>query len=115
MGVPLAFHGAGPRRAEQSATAGGTWRRLLGDARRGLPRPDSVASDDDPLVALLRGWLSPESSLLDVRAGSGRYALPLAPLAHELIAVEPSAAMAEGLRAGVEARGIANLRLIERR
>jgi len=50
-----------------------------------------------------------------VGAGSGRYALPLAPLVRELIAVEPSAAMAEGLWAGVAERGIANLRLIERR
>ena len=82
----------------------GSYRTLIG-----------LAQDDEPLVALLRGWLSPGSSLLDVGAGSGRYALPLAPLVRELIAVEPSAAMAAGLRAGVEARGITNLRLIERR
>ena len=94
---------AGPGDGYWEARAGG-YLTLIG-----------VAQGDEPLVALLRGWLSPETSLLDVVAGSGRYALPLAPLVRELIAVEPSAAMAEELRADVGARGIANLRLIERR
>lgn len=74
-----------------------------------------VAADDDALVQTLRPWLTPRTTLLDVGAGAGRYAIPLAPLVREVIAVEPSAAMLEGLRERARERGVENIRVVERR
>jgi len=52
---------------------------------------------------------------LDIGAGAGRYALPLALVVREVIAVEPSPAMVDGLRAGMAEHGIANVRIEEMR
>lgn len=48
----------------------------------------------DRLLEFLSTYVTPEKTLLDVGAGTGRHALPLARLAKRIIAVEPS----EGMR-----------------
>jgi len=72
-----------------------------------------VAAPADPILAFLGRWLSPDRTVLDVGAGTGRYALAIAPLVSQVIAVEPSAAMTQLLRAGVRARGLKNVTVIE--
>jgi SAM-dependent methyltransferase len=62
----------------------------------------------DALVALIE----PGDRWLDIGAGAGRYALPLAIRAREVIAVEPSASMRNALRTGKEEHGLANLRIV---
>ena len=62
----------------------------------------------DALVALIE----PGERWLDIGAGAGRYALPLAIRAREVIAVEPSASMRNALRTGKEEHGLANLRIV---
>jgi len=62
----------------------------------------------DALVALIE----PGDRWLDIGAGAGRYALPLAIRAREVIAVEPSASMRNALRMGKEEHGLANLRIV---
>jgi len=59
----------------------------------------------DALVALAR----PDDIWLDIGAGAGRYALPLAPHVAELVAIDPSAAMLDALRGGMAEHGIANV------
>ncbi len=49
---------------------------------------------------------------LDIGAGAGRYALPLALRVAEVIAVEPSASMRNALRTGKAEHGLANLRIV---
>jgi len=70
---------------------------------------------DDPVVDALRARARPGDAWLDIGAGAGRYALPLARSVREVIAVEPSAAMLAGLREGMAAHGIANVRILEQR
>ena len=61
----------------------------------------------DVLVERLRTHLSPEDSLLDVGAGGGRLALPLALSCRSVAAVEPSPSMAEVLGETASESGIA--------
>jgi SAM-dependent methyltransferase len=62
----------------------------------------------DALMAIAQ----PEDRWLDIGAGAGRYALPLAARVAEVIAVEPSASMRNALRTGKAEHGAANLRIV---
>ena len=58
---------------------------------------------------------SPSEAWLDIGAGAGRFALPLARVIREVIALDPSTGMLDGLRAGMAESGIANVRVISGR
>ncbi len=70
---------------------------------------------DDPVLERLVALALPTDTWLDVGAGAGRYALPLARKVHEVIAVDPSASMLGALQAGMESHGIPNIRILEGR
>jgi CTP:molybdopterin cytidylyltransferase MocA/ubiquinone/menaquinone biosynthesis C-methylase UbiE len=70
---------------------------------------------DDPALAELRRLARPGETWLDIGAGAGRYALPLALIVREVIAVDPSPTMLGGLRAGMAEHGIDNVRVIDGR
>src|ERR1700687_1505217 len=48
---------------------------------------------DEPTLDALRSLVSPSDTVLDVGAGGGRYALPLALVARDIIAVDGSEGM----------------------
>jgi molybdenum cofactor cytidylyltransferase len=79
--------------------------RFADDPRR---RGDALL---DAVLALAR----PSDTWLDVGAGAGRYAFPLALAVREVIAVEPSAAMAGALRDGIAGHGLSNVRVVAER
>jgi SAM-dependent methyltransferase len=94
--------------------------------REGDPPRDfyaAVASDfranpcrtDEPALDLLRSLVKPGERWLDIGAGGGRYALPLALLAREVIAVEPSEGMRSVLREGMVEHGISNVHIVPAR
>jgi SAM-dependent methyltransferase len=62
----------------------------------------------DALLAVARQ----EDSWLDIGAGAGRYALPLALHVREVVAVEPSGSMRRALRTGLDEHGIHNVRVV---
>lgn len=62
----------------------------------------------DELITLA----SPDDRWIDIGAGAGRYALPLALRVREVIAVEPSASMRNALRTGKEEHGLDNVRIV---
>ncbi len=74
-----------------------------------------IASEDDPIVRRVRKLATSEGTVLDVGAGTGRFALALASHVRHLTAVEPSAAMVRHLREGLAAAGLANVSVIEQR
>jgi methylase of polypeptide subunit release factors len=67
---------------------------------------------DEPTLEALRALVQPQDSLLDIGAGGGRYALPLALQCREVLAVEPSEGMRRVLAEGVAEYGIANIQAI---
>ncbi|HLZ59558.1 MAG TPA: class I SAM-dependent methyltransferase [Ktedonosporobacter sp.] len=66
----------------------------------------------DPLFQRLSQVVTPQTSMLDVGAGTGRFALALAPLARQVIAVEPNAAMLDHLRQDAADQAITNISYI---
>src|SRR4051812_22594126 len=67
---------------------------------------------DDPTVDALLALAHPDETWLDVGSGAGRYTLPLALRVREVLALDASPGMVEGLRAGIAEYGIANVRPI---
>ncbi len=76
-----------------------------------LFRADPRRTDDPTLDALL-ALARPGDTWLDIGAGAGRYALPLALRVREVVAVEPSDGMRAALAELMAEHGIANVRSI---
>jgi hypothetical protein len=68
---------------------------------------------DDPLLDRLLEEVSPEDTLIDVGAGGGRMALPLALHCRRVVAVEPSPSMARVLEQQAQEHGIGNITLVQ--
>jgi len=70
---------------------------------------------DDPALDALRALVLPGETWLDIGAGGGRFALPIALLAREVIAVDGSEAMLGVLREAMAEYGLANVRIVQSR
>jgi SAM-dependent methyltransferase len=69
----------------------------------------------EPVLDLLKGIARPDDTWLDIGAGAGRYALPLALVVREVVAVDPSAGMLGVLRELMQEHRITNVRVVEGR
>ena len=74
---------------------------------------DNPHRQGDAVVEALRAHLRPEDTLLDVGAGGGRLALPLAQSCRSVTAVEPSPSMCAVLRETADEYGIKNVSVSE--
>jgi SAM-dependent methyltransferase len=70
---------------------------------------------DDEMLDHLLALARPSDTWLDIGAGAGRYALPLALRVREVIALDPSPGMLAALHEQAIEHGIANVRAIEGR
>ncbi len=68
---------------------------------------------DNALVNHLRRVIAPGQTVLDVGAGGGRLALPLALDAQTVVAVEPSASMCRALREAAAEFNVENIEVVE--
>ncbi len=66
----------------------------------------------EPALDALLAMARPHATWLDIGAGAGRYALPIALRVREVVAVEPSGGMRRALRTGIAEHGIGNVRVI---
>ncbi len=64
---------------------------------------------DDPQLDVLLGLARPDETWLDIGAGAGRFALPLARHVRRVIAVDPSEGMLTALREGMAETDIRNI------
>jgi SAM-dependent methyltransferase len=72
---------------------------------------DPRRTGEEALDALL-SLAEPDERWLDIGAGAGRYALPLALHVGDVIAVEPSASMRNALRTGRAEHGLDNVTIV---
>jgi SAM-dependent methyltransferase len=70
---------------------------------------------DDPTLEVLRRMVGPGEHWLDVGAGGGRYALPIALIAKEVVALDVSPGMLGVLRDAAAKHGIGNVRTVQAR
>jgi SAM-dependent methyltransferase len=63
----------------------------------------------------LRALVRPDDTVLDIGAGGGRYALPLALAVREVVAIDPSAGMLRVLRDGMTEHAIDNIKVVNGR
>ncbi len=75
---------------------------------------DPHRTDDEVLDHLLP-LARPNDTWLDIGAGAGRYALPLALRVREVVALDPSPGMLAALREQAAEHRIANVRAVEGR
>jgi SAM-dependent methyltransferase len=61
-----------------------------------------------------RGALDPRARVLDIGAGPGTFAIPLAARVREVVALEPAAGMARILSKRIRTRRLSNLQVVER-
>lgn len=77
-----------------------------------FPRASDV-TEPEPVRDYLLARIDATQTVLDVGAGTGRLALPVARVARSVVAVEPSAAMASILREEMARWRLANIRIIQ--
>jgi CTP:molybdopterin cytidylyltransferase MocA/SAM-dependent methyltransferase len=73
---------------------------------------DDPDRESDPVLEALRAHARPGDTWLDIGAGAGRYALPLARTVREVVALDPSPGMLEALQAAMAEHGIENVRVV---
>lgn len=67
---------------------------------------------DDVVLQVLKSMAKPDESWIDIGAGAGRYALPLALMVREVIAIEPSQSMLSFLQESMKEYNIHNIRTV---
>jgi SAM-dependent methyltransferase len=80
---------------------------------RGFHRTTRDTVARDPFFARLRREVTPQTTVLDVGAGTGRFTLALAPLVEHVTAVEPNAAMLDYLRQDMSEQGLNNISIVQ--
>jgi CTP:molybdopterin cytidylyltransferase MocA/SAM-dependent methyltransferase len=80
----------------------------------------SIFRDDpdrmgDPVLDALRAHARPGDTWLDIGAGAGRYALPLARTARHVVAIDPSTSMLGALREAMTEHSIENIDVVHGR
>ena len=76
---------------------------------------DDPDRTDDPVLDALRRHARSGETWLDIGAGAGRYALPLARVVRRVIALDPSPSMLDALRQGAREHDIGNVEVVEGR
>ncbi len=74
--------------------------------------PDQAESDLDPAVPVVETYLDENDTVIDVGAGGGRLAIPLARRCARVIAVEPSAAMRARMDSAINQLGVRNVEVV---
>jgi hypothetical protein len=99
-------HNAQTMRARAGRDVPDLWAGLAGGFQ------DDPRRTGDPIIDLVAGWLTPQSTLIDVGGGAGRHALPFALRCKHVTVVEPSPAMQSALAESAKSAGIENYSVV---
>lgn len=103
------------RRAETERLApgqGGVGSTFWDAQVRRFARGPMASAEGDPFLSRARRVTGRRTTVLDVGSGPGRFALALAPRAHQVVAVDISPAMLSLLRRRARRLGVDNLRTV---
>jgi SAM-dependent methyltransferase len=78
-------------------------------------RAEREREDDARILEVLRRLAPRDGTVVDVGAGAGRFAIPLARSVARVVAVEPSEAMRAALEADAQRAGVANIEIVPSR
>jgi 2-polyprenyl-3-methyl-5-hydroxy-6-metoxy-1,4-benzoquinol methylase len=97
------------RLKEKAGLTSNSW-----DAQAGLFRQTTLQEigKTDRLLEFLSTYVTPKKTVLDIGAGTGRHALPIAKLAKSVTAVEPSEGMRRFMKVEAVRLQIKNLRIV---
>ncbi len=95
--------------AQLGRTSADFWDRRA----KGFHRTTKATVVYDPFLRKLQQVVTPQTSVLDVGAGTGRLAITLAPQAKEVLVVEPNAAMLDYLRRDAGEQGLLNISYLQ--
>jgi len=79
---------------------------------RSFAPPDRAEADLDPAVRVIETYLEKNDTVIDVGAGGGRIAIPLARRCARVIVVEPSPVMRAGMEASISELGVDNIEVV---
>lgn len=97
------------RQRQGIQAGGGYWDQRAAGFREGV---QGRSGETDEVMAIIGPHLTPEITVLDVGAGVGRYAIPLARRVKRVIAVEPSGGMRRFLEEDAKAAGVTNVAVV---
>lgn len=97
-----AYAAAGIRDADYWSKRATTYRQALHER-----------TEEDPFFLQVRAAALPETSVVDVGAGTGRHTLALAPHVRQVVAVDPSPAMLGLLRDDLAAQKLSNVQTVQ--
>lgn len=100
-------HHAQSIRARGDRPDGDMWSALADNFR------DDPRRTKDPVVNLTRQWLTPQTTVIDVGGGAGRYALPFALACKHVTVVDASPSMLKALEGSAREASIENVSRIE--
>lgn len=98
--------------AERVRTLGNQADDFWAKLARSFRPPAEHGHEEDATVAALAALITPGDRALDVGAGGGRIAVPLARRCRGVVAVEPSPAMRAVLEEAIREQGVANVRVV---
>lgn len=105
-----AVYAAAPRRRRRDRDPGAAWDKKAGAYGRAVGDEAAVTAREVGMIGLLPG-----DRVLDMGAGTGRLAVPMAEVAAHVTALDPSKGMLERLEAGMAAKGLTNYSCIRMR
>lgn len=105
----------GPANREKSEKKMDRWDKMATDFARRTSGEKATARREQGIKRLVdKGILTPETRVLDIGAGPGSWALPLAGICAHVTALEPSSGMIEIMRKKIEAAGTDNIFVIQK-
>ena len=100
-------HNAQTARLREATPERDGWRRRAKEFR-----PHRRVEEKDPAIDVILEHVRPEDAVLDIGAGGGRLAIPIARHCRKVVAVEPSEAMLAQLEAQAAELGVSNIRTV---